>query len=83
MWKLFTTPLQKEEATVIPKKLRREVSTNIKCHVRLKFDVLKDEHSLGCVAILGFVKRELGENMNISPVVRGEEGSPHEGRGHF
>jgi len=27
---LFTTPLQKEEATVIPKKLKREVSTSIK-----------------------------------------------------
>jgi hypothetical protein len=31
----------------------------------------------------GLVKRELEENMNTSPVVGGEEGSPHEGRGHL
>ncbi len=31
----------------------------------------------------GLVKGELDENMNTSPVIGGEEGSPHEGRGHL
>ena len=31
----------------------------------------------------GLVKRELEENMNTSPIIGGEEGSPHEGRGYL